>query len=173
MLSRLYLGVHSPADIVSGGLLGCLLLSAYLQIDDAVRQFAKRSRFITILLLKLDFFISTPGIYPVLCYLALVLLLCSIFPSTDASNPVRAISFKMHRIAYRVFQCFPESVSVFGVVFGTVSGRCLRWTSQGHLSLLEEMDHISSEYFLRAFIRMAIGATFVLAAKALCKVRIF
>lgn len=136
MLSRLYLGVHSPADIVSGGLLGCLLLSAYLQIDDA-----------------LDFFVSTPGIYPVLCYLALVLLLCSIFPSTDASNP-----------------CFPESVSVFGVVLGTVSGRCLRWTSHGHLSLLEEMDHISSEYFLRAFFRMAIGATFVLAAKALCKV---
>lgn len=36
MFSRVYLGVHSPADIVSGGILGCLLLSAFLQIDDAV-----------------------------------------------------------------------------------------------------------------------------------------
>ena len=34
MFSRLYLGVHSPADIVTGGILGGLLLSLYLQIDD-------------------------------------------------------------------------------------------------------------------------------------------
>ena len=36
MFSRLYLGVHSPADVVAGGFLGCLLLAFWLQIDDMV-----------------------------------------------------------------------------------------------------------------------------------------
>ncbi|XP_065059430.1 uncharacterized protein LOC135686946 [Rhopilema esculentum] len=34
MLSRIYLGVHSPADVVAGSLLGCLALSAWLHYDD-------------------------------------------------------------------------------------------------------------------------------------------
>lgn len=33
MFSRMYLGVHSPADIVVGGILGCLLLAAWLRWD--------------------------------------------------------------------------------------------------------------------------------------------
>jgi len=36
MFSRLYLGVHSPADVVTGGILGCLLLSFWLQVDSFV-----------------------------------------------------------------------------------------------------------------------------------------
>jgi len=36
MFSRLYLGVHSPADVVAGGILGCLLLSFWLQVDSVV-----------------------------------------------------------------------------------------------------------------------------------------
>ena len=36
MFSRLYLGVHSPADVVTGGILGCLLLAFWLQIDNMV-----------------------------------------------------------------------------------------------------------------------------------------
>lgn len=36
MLSRLYLGVHSPADIVCGGIVGVLVLSIWMQIDDFV-----------------------------------------------------------------------------------------------------------------------------------------
>ena len=32
MFSRMYLGVHSPADILSGGVVGCLLLAAWLQV---------------------------------------------------------------------------------------------------------------------------------------------
>jgi len=135
MFSRVYLGVHSPADIVSGGLLGCILLSAYLQIDDA-----------------LDFFISTPGVHPVLCYIVLVLILCSIFPSTDASNP-----------------CFADSVSVFGVVCGTVAGRCLRLTGQGHLSLLEEKEQFSVDYFVGCALRMALGSAIVLSSKFILK----
>lgn len=31
MFSRMYLGVHSPADILSGGVLGCLVLALWLQ----------------------------------------------------------------------------------------------------------------------------------------------
>ena len=33
MFSRMYLGVHSPADIVVGGILGCLLLAGWLHWD--------------------------------------------------------------------------------------------------------------------------------------------
>ena len=33
MFSRMYLGVHSPADIVAGGILGCLLLAGWLHWD--------------------------------------------------------------------------------------------------------------------------------------------
>lgn len=136
MFSRLYLGVHSPADIVSGGLLGCILLSAYLQIDDA-----------------LDFFISTPGFQPVLCYILLVFLLCSLFPSTDASNP-----------------CFPDSVSVFGVVCGTVCGRCFRQNSAGHVSLLEDRDSVSLEYMIACVGRMIVGCSIVLGARMSLKI---
>jgi len=34
MFSRIYLGVHSPADVVTGSLLGCITLSAWLHYDD-------------------------------------------------------------------------------------------------------------------------------------------
>jgi len=70
MFSRLYLGVHSPADIVSGGILGCILLSLFLQVDD-----------------QIDLFISQKGIEPIIYYLIFVLFLVSVFPTTDMSNP--------------------------------------------------------------------------------------
>ena len=34
MMSRLYLGVHSPADIVVGGIIGCIVLSIWMKTDD-------------------------------------------------------------------------------------------------------------------------------------------
>lgn len=36
MFSRVYLGVHSPADILTGGVMGCLLLALWLLVDTAV-----------------------------------------------------------------------------------------------------------------------------------------
>ena len=36
LFSRLYLGVHSPADIMAGGIIGCTLLICYLLVDDAL-----------------------------------------------------------------------------------------------------------------------------------------
>ena len=36
MFCRMYLGVHSPADILAGGLIGCCLLVMWLQVDTAV-----------------------------------------------------------------------------------------------------------------------------------------
>ncbi|EDO34697.1 predicted protein [Nematostella vectensis] len=34
MFSRLYLGVHSPADIVVGGIIGCIILSIWVRADN-------------------------------------------------------------------------------------------------------------------------------------------
>ncbi|XP_031556967.1 sphingosine-1-phosphate phosphatase 2-like [Actinia tenebrosa] len=34
MMSRLYLGVHSPADIVVGGIIGCIVLAIWMKTDD-------------------------------------------------------------------------------------------------------------------------------------------
>ena len=36
MFSRLYLGVHSPADIVAGGIIGCVILACWIKIDTIV-----------------------------------------------------------------------------------------------------------------------------------------
>ncbi len=36
MFSRIYLGVHSPADVVAGSLVGCLILSVWFRYDDIV-----------------------------------------------------------------------------------------------------------------------------------------
>ena len=36
MFSRLYLGVHSPADILCGGIMGCVILTVWLQIYESV-----------------------------------------------------------------------------------------------------------------------------------------
>jgi len=54
MFSRLYLGVHSPADVVTGGILGCLLLAFWLQVDNMV-----------------DFYITTSNT----CYIILVVVI--------------------------------------------------------------------------------------------------
>ena len=39
MFSRLYLGVHSPADIVCGGIVGCIVLALWIKVDNAVDMY--------------------------------------------------------------------------------------------------------------------------------------
>ena len=39
MFSRLYLGVHSPADIVAGGIIGCVILASWIKIDTILDRF--------------------------------------------------------------------------------------------------------------------------------------
>ena len=43
MFSRMYLGVHSPADILSGGVVGCLLLAVWLLVDSVVDEYIASS----------------------------------------------------------------------------------------------------------------------------------
>jgi len=39
MFSRLYLGVHSPADIVAGGIVGCVILAYWIKIDTILDRY--------------------------------------------------------------------------------------------------------------------------------------
>ena len=39
MFSRLYLGVHSPADIVVGGIVGCFILAYWIKIDSILDRY--------------------------------------------------------------------------------------------------------------------------------------
>ena len=39
MFSRLYLGVHSPADIVAGGIVGCVILASWIKIDTILDRY--------------------------------------------------------------------------------------------------------------------------------------
>lgn len=43
MFSRMYLGVHSPADIMSGGVIGCVLLAVWLQVHEGVDLYLSSS----------------------------------------------------------------------------------------------------------------------------------
>jgi len=92
MFSRLYLGVHSPADIVTGGILGGLLLSLYLQVDD-----------------QIDIFISQKGMEPIVCYLIFVLFLLSVFPALDATNPCCADAVTLLGVVFGVICASKET----------------------------------------------------------------
>ncbi len=58
MFSRLYLGVHSPADILCGGIMGCIILTLWLQIDERVDRNLESGQFILSLLAAALFGIS-------------------------------------------------------------------------------------------------------------------
>jgi len=69
MLSRMYLGVHSPADIVSGGIVGVIVLSLWVQMDDFV-----------------DFYISQ-RIENQIGLILVVFMLLLLHPSYEKGNP--------------------------------------------------------------------------------------
>ena len=53
MFSRMYLGVHSPADILTGGVVGCLLLAVWLLVDSAVDEYVASSHSSVLVILPL------------------------------------------------------------------------------------------------------------------------
>ena len=61
-------------------------------------------------------------------------------------------------------------MSVFGVVFGTVAGRSLRFDSQGHAALFEDLDTVTFDYITKCVIRMIIGGIFLIMTKLIVKV---
>lgn len=148
MFSRLYLGMHSPADVVTGGILGCLLLAVWLQVDDMV-----------------DFYISTSnGCYVIL---ALVVVLMWIHPDPhpltityDDTMAMAGITvgigfgrrFAPHRIMYAVldkhsfasmdiltFGCLSLSRFAIGLVTYLVFKRILHYLV---LSLMTGLGHL-------------------------------
>ena len=50
MFSRLYLGVHSPADILVGGVIGCFVLVAWLRVDNWIASCMQCEQFIGFLM---------------------------------------------------------------------------------------------------------------------------
>jgi membrane-associated phospholipid phosphatase len=70
LLSRLYLGVHSPADIVCGGIIGVIVLCLLMLADDYV-----------------DWYISQQSLQPQLKIFVLVLLLLYVHPIATKGTP--------------------------------------------------------------------------------------
>ncbi|XP_078485928.1 uncharacterized protein LOC108950311 [Ciona intestinalis] len=70
LLSRLYLGVHSPADIVCGGIVGVLVLSLWMQVDDYV-----------------DFYISQQRLEPQIQLILFLLFMLCLHPVAEPGNP--------------------------------------------------------------------------------------
>ena len=65
MFSRLYLGVHSPADVLVGGIIGCGLLTLWLQVDKLVNLHIHSGHFILLLFAGVLFALSVhPDPYP-------------------------------------------------------------------------------------------------------------
>lgn len=52
MFSRLYLGVHSPADILVGGVIGCFVLVAWLRVDNWIASHMQCEQFIGFLMVS-------------------------------------------------------------------------------------------------------------------------
>lgn len=70
LLSRLYLGVHSPADIVCGGIIGVIVLCLWMLVDDYV-----------------DMYISQQDIEPQLRVFAAMFLLMYVHPIATRGTP--------------------------------------------------------------------------------------
>lgn len=138
MFSRLYLGVHSPADVVTGGILGCLLLAFWLQVDNLV-----------------DFYITTSNG----CFLVLVAVIVLMLIHPDPQPPTITYDdtlalagiavgvsfgrrFAPHRIVYAVLD--NNSFASLGMSrFGYLS--CVRVTIglATYLVLKEVLHHLT------------------------------
>jgi membrane-associated phospholipid phosphatase len=65
LFSRLYLGVHSPADILVGGIVGCGLLVSWLRLDDWVYSIIGMQQFaLSVVMIGLVLISIHPDPYP-------------------------------------------------------------------------------------------------------------
>lgn len=109
MFSRLYLGVHSPADVVAGGILGCLLLSFWLQVDNLV-----------------DFYMTSINILYVILVVVILLMLIhpDSYPLTITYDDTMAMAgitagfafgcaFATHRVMYAILDKY--TISTLGM----------------------------------------------------------
>ena len=64
MFSRIYLGAHSPADILTGGVVGCILLAGWLQSYERID----------------DYLSSSPSLFSLVGLICIVVLLLSLHP---------------------------------------------------------------------------------------------
>lgn len=84
MFSRIYLGVHSPADIMSGGVVGCGILATWLQCYERV-----------------DVYLSTsPSLYSLIGILCIIILLLSIHPDPPPTTIIFAETVCMSGVAF-------------------------------------------------------------------------
>ena len=83
MFSRMYLGVHSPADILTGGVIGCLLLAAWLHCHERVDLFLS----------------SSPSLLSLLGIVCIVILLLTLHPDPLPSTIIFAETVSMTGVA--------------------------------------------------------------------------
>lgn len=160
MFSRLYLGVHSPADVVAGGILGCLLLAFWLQVDNLV-----------------DYYITTPnGCYVVL---AAVIILMLIHPDPhpltityDDTMAMAGITvgvsfgrrFAPHRIMYAVLDKY-SFTSLDLLTFGYLSCARLVIGLVTYLVLKQVLYHLI--HLLMATVSQILGISTVCVKRRL------
>lgn len=72
MFSRIYLGVHSPADILTGGVIGCFVLAIWLQCYETIDSYLTNS----------------PSLYTVIGTICVIMLLLSVHPDPQPNTIV-------------------------------------------------------------------------------------
>ena len=83
MFSRMYLGVHSPADILTGGILGCFVLATWLRVHESIEVFLS----------------NTPSPLSLLGLVCVVVLLLSLHPDPSPRTIIFAETVCMVGVA--------------------------------------------------------------------------
>jgi membrane-associated phospholipid phosphatase len=83
-LSRVYLGMHSLLDIFGGILYSLIISSLFVKVSDPLDEFLKK------------------GVLPGLLFVALIILICLMYPSKHRWSPARADTFLIMGVAVGV-----------------------------------------------------------------------
>ena len=123
MFSRMYLGVHSPADIITGGAIGCVLLVLWFQVHEKVDAYLSNSP-------------SLPGMVGVVC---VVVFLLSIHPDPRPVTIIFAETVCMTGVAMGF---------VIGQVLAPPTGRGLLQETDKYSSVWSIVVCVFVRYFL-------------------------